>query len=125
MSVILTVPNVAACPCVVPAGSSDTSSPISQGSVSLQHFPNPGNGLNNWYSGLEGTPPARAVEITKIEKLTDGSHWVTGLFSTTVLKTQSNGDGPENRDYVISDGQFRLYVKASNSAAFETDAAKN
>ena len=122
MSVILTVPNVAKCPCVVPAGSSDPSSNISQGSVSLQHFPNPGNSLNNWYSGLEGTPPARAVEITKIEKQPDGSRWVTGLFSTTALKTQSNGDGPENRDYVISDGQFRLHVEASNSAAFESDA---
>jgi len=121
MSVVLTVPNVAQCPCVVPAGSTDTSSPISQGSVSLQHFPKPGNGLNNRYSGLGGTPPARAVEITKIDRHADRSVWVTGLFSTTVLKTQSNGDGPENRDYVISDGQFRLHVAASNSAAFESD----
>ena len=122
MSIVLTVPNIAQCPCVVPAGSNDTSSTISQGSVSLQHFPNPGNGLNNWYSGLDGVPPARAVEITKIEKQSDGSRWVTGLFSTTVLKTQSNGDGPENHDYVISDGQFRLHVAASNSGAFENDA---
>ena len=121
MSIVLTVPNIAQCPCVVPAGSNDTSSNISQGSVSLQHFPKPGNGLNNWYSGLEGVPPARAVEITKIEKQADGSRWVTGLFSTTVLKTQSNGDGPENHDYVISDGQLRLHVSASDSAAFEND----
>lgn len=119
MSIVLTVPNIAQCPCVVPAGSNDTGSNISQGSVSLQHFPNPGNGLNNWYSGLDGVPPARAIEITKIEKQTDGSRWVTGFFSTTVLKTQSNGDGPENHDYVISDGQFRLHVAASDSAAFE------
>lgn len=124
MSVILTVPNVAGCPCVVPAGSIDPSSVISQGSVSLQHFPNPGNGLNNWYSGMDGVVPARAIEITKIEKQADGSRWVAGLFSTTVLKTQSNGDGPENRDYEIRDGQFRLHVPASNVAAFESDGAK-
>jgi|GEM_PF-3624423 len=122
MSPVLTVPNIAQCPCVVPAGSNDPSSNIGQGSVSLQHFPGPGNGLNNWYSGLQGTPPERAVEITKIQKQTDGSRWVTGTFSTTVLKTPTNGDGPENRDYVISDGEFRLHVEARNAAAFDEDA---
>ena len=79
--------------------------------------------LRLWLTLLIGR--VRAVGITKIEKQPDGSRWVTGLFSTTVLKTQSNGDGPENRDYVISDGQFRLHVPASNSAAFDIAAAQN
>jgi hypothetical protein len=46
LSVNLTIPEIDKCPCSVPAGSVEPASPIGQGSVSLQGFPNPNNGLD-------------------------------------------------------------------------------
>lgn len=107
-SLALTVPNVAACPCAVAAGSIEPGDPISQGSVSLQNFPESGNTLNNWYLGLDGTPPGAAVTVVDIGHVEAGVRYIAGTFSTTVLKTDSNGDGPGNRDYAISEGRFRV-----------------
>ena len=118
MSLSITVPDIANCPCTVAAGSTEPASDIGQGSVSLQHYPNPGNGLNSWYVGQEGTPAADAVRITDIGTIVDGARYVSGEFHTTVLKTESNGDGPENRDYVISDGKFRLRFETTGVNGF-------
>lgn len=117
LSVTLTVPNVTNCPCVVPAGATAAGDELTQGSVSLQHYPNPGNGLNNWYLGLDGTPPDHAIEITDIGTIVDGARYISGTFDTTVLKTQSNGDGPENRDYVVA-GTFRLRFETTGVNGF-------
>lgn len=117
-SITLTVPNAKQCPCVVPAGSTEPASVINQGSVSLQHYPNPGNGLNNWYLGRAGTPPASAISITDVGTVDKGYRYVTGAFATTVLKTESNGAGPENRDYAITEGRFRLKHKSGGADSF-------
>ena len=118
-SITLTVPDAKKCPCVVPAGSTEPASVINQGSVSLQHYPNPGNGLNSWYLGQRGTPATRAIEITDVGTVDkDRYRYVTGTFATTVLKTESNGAGPENRDYVITDGRFRLKHQTSGADSF-------
>ena len=118
MSIALTIPNIASCPCVVPAGSTDPANELGQGSLSLQHYPKPGNTLNNWYVGLEATPATDAIEITDIGTIVDGARYVSGSFHTTVLKTESNGDGPENHDYVISDGRFRLRFETTGVNGF-------
>jgi len=92
---------------------------INQGSLSLQHYPNPGNGLNNWYLGRAGTPTASAIEITDVGTVDkDRYRYVTGKFATTVLKTESNGAGPENRDYEITEGRFRLKHQSSGADSF-------
>lgn len=118
VSLALTVPNAAACPCTVAAGSIEPGDPISQGSVSLQNFPEPGNTLNNWYLGLDGTPPSAAVSIVDIGHVEAGIRYITGTFNTTVLKTESNGDGPGNRDYAISEGRFRVRHQLDGADGF-------
>ena len=117
-SIALTIPDIANCPCSVPAGSIVPSDMLAQGSVSLQNHPAPGHGLNNWYMGQSGTPPSAAITVTDIGAVQQRTRYVTGTFSTTVLKTESNGDGPENRDYVITDGRFRVRHTVSGGDAF-------
>lgn len=100
-SLVLTIPDIAACPCAVPAGSTTAGNVLDQGAVSLQNHPERGNGLNSWYVGQPGTPPADAITVTDIGTLHDGERIVRGRFRATVLRTESNGDGPGNRDYVV------------------------
>ena len=106
-SLVLTLPDVARCPCQIPAGSTDPGSELGQGSVSLQHHPHAGNGLNSWYTGQPGTPDPDAIEITGIGTPRDGIRMIAGRIHAAVLGTESNGDGPENRDYRI-EGRFRV-----------------
>jgi hypothetical protein len=108
LGLVLTVPNIAACPCTVPAGSPDADSPINQGSISLQNYPNAGNGLNNWYVGEPGVPAPDAIRVTDVGSVRDGVRIISGTFATRLLRTESNGDGPENRDTDIVDGRFRV-----------------
>jgi hypothetical protein len=108
LSITLTIPDIAHCPCVVAAGATDPASPIGQGSVSLQGYPTPANGLNSWYVGQLGTPAENAIAITDLGTREKVGRYLSGTFHTTVLKTESNGDGPENRDYVITEGRFRV-----------------
>lgn len=116
-SLTLTVPNIANCPCQVPAGAVDPASELGQGSVSLQHHPNPGNGLNSWYIGQPGIPAANAIEITDIGTPDGRVRMISGRIHATVLKTESNGDGPENRDYRI-EGSFRLAHEIKGTEGF-------
>ncbi len=117
LSVNLTIPNIDKCPCSVPAGAVDPASELGQGAVSLQHFPNPGNGLNSWYTTQTGTPPADAIKISDIGTVKNGARFVSGEFHTTVLKTESNGSGPENKDYVLA-GKFRVRFETNASNGF-------
>lgn len=106
-SVILTIPAIASCPCNVPAGSTSPGDVLDQGAVSLQNHPERGNGLNSWYVGQPGTPPADAIAITDIGVLRDGARFISGTIDATVLRTDSNGDSPGNRDTRIT-GEFRV-----------------
>lgn len=106
-SVILTIPDIAACPCTVPAGSTTPGTALDQGAVSLQNHPERGNALNSWYVGQPGTPPAAAITITDTGRLQDGARYISGAYRTTVLRTESNGDGPGNRDMAV-EGAFRV-----------------
>ncbi len=108
MSVILTIPEIEKCPCSVPAGALDAASPIGQGSISLQSYPHPHNGLNSWYVGQAGVPSESAIEITAIGPVQNGGRMISGRFNVLILKTESNGDGPENKDYQISGGRFQI-----------------
>ena len=116
-SLTLTIPNIAQCPCQVPAGATEPGSDLSQGSVSLQHHPNPGNGLNSWYTGQPGTPDASAIQITDIGTPQGRMRMIAGRIHATVLKTESNGTGPENRDYRI-EGSFLLPHEIKGSEGF-------
>jgi hypothetical protein len=118
LSINLTIPDIDKCPCVVPAGSVEPASPIGQGSVSLQGFPNPNNGLNSWYVGQTGVPAANAIEITDVGSLENGARMISGTFNVRVLKTESNGDGPENKDYDISNGRFAVRHEVPGSSGF-------
>ena len=118
LSINLTIPEIDKCPCVVPAGSVEPASPIGQGSVSLQGFPNPNNGLNSWYVGQAGLPAANAIEITDVGSLENGARMISGTFNVRVLKTESNGDGPENKDYEISNGRFRIPHDVPGNSGF-------
>ena len=118
LSIGLTIPEIEKCPCVVPAGATDPASQIGQGSVSLQGYPNPNNGLNSWYVGQTGVPAAQAIEITEIGPVQNGGRMISGRFQVRILKTESNGDGPENKDYEISTGRFRVLHEMPGNTGF-------
>ena len=118
LSINMTIPEIEKCPCTVAAGSTDPASPIGQGSVSLQGFPNPNNGLNSWYIGLTGVPAAEAIKITDVGSVKDGGRMISGTFNVRILKTESNGDGPENKDYEISNGRFRIKHEMAGTSGF-------
>ncbi len=54
------------------------------------------------------TPPADAIRITDIGAPKDGYRYVTGTFKARMLKTETNGDSPDNHDYEITEGTFRV-----------------
>lgn len=116
-SVMLIVPDIANCPCQVPAGSVEPGATLSQGAVSLQHYPNPANGLSSWYSTQSGTPDDNAIEITDIGTPKDRVRMIAGRIHATVLKTETNGTGPENHDYRI-EGSFRLPHRITGTEGF-------
>ena len=118
LSIGLTIPEIEKCPCVVPAGATEPGSIIGQGSVSLQGYPNPSNGLNSWYVGQTGVPAAQAIEITEIGPVQNGGRLISGRFQVRILKTESNGDGPENKDYEISNGRFRVLHEMPGKTGF-------
>jgi hypothetical protein len=118
LGLVITVPDLAACPCRVPAGAVDADSPINQGSVSLQNHPDPGNTLNSWYVGQPGVPNADAVVVTDLGQVHDGQRLISGEFRTRVLRTESNGDGAGNRDYELTDGRFRVAHAVHGGNAF-------
>ncbi len=118
MNIGLTIPEIEKCPCVVPAGATDPASQIGQGSVSLQGYPNPSNGLNSWYVGQTGVPAAQAIEITEIGPVQNGGRMISGRFQVRILKTESNGDGPENKDYELRNGHFRVLHEMAGNTGF-------
>jgi hypothetical protein len=116
LSVVLTVPKLPSCPCNVPAGAPPGNS-LAQGSVSLQNYPSKPSGFNNWYLGTAGTPAPDAIKISDLGTLANGSRFIAGTISTKVLKTETNGDGPDNVDHVIV-GSFRVKLSVSGAGPF-------
>lgn len=101
--VVLTIPDIAACPCSVPAGSSDAGHLLNQGSVSLQNHPEPGVTLNSWYLGRSGTPASDAITVTDIGTLRAGVRFIAGKVHATALANAGDGQ----RDTVV-DADFRV-----------------
>lgn len=106
--VVLTIPDIANCPCTVPAGSTQAGDVLGQGAVSLQNHPDRGITLNSWYLGQTGTPAPAAITVTSIGTPANGERIIEGTFAVPVLATESNGDVPGNRDLEIVDGHFRV-----------------
>jgi hypothetical protein len=116
LSLTLTIPKMPSCPCSVPAGAAP-GNVLSQGSVSLQNFPSKPLVFNNWYNGLAGTPAPDAIKISDLGTLANGSRYISGTVSTTVLKTESNGDSPDNVDHVVV-GSFRVKLNVAGAGPF-------
>lgn len=118
MSIVLTVPKVDICPCTIPAGSAEPGHILTQGSVSLLNYPQRPLGFNSWYLTMHDAPPADAIRITDLGAPKDGYRYVAGTFKARVLKTETNGDSPDNRDHEITDGKFRVKHDLHGRQAF-------
>lgn len=118
LSIVLTVPALPNCPCTVPAGSATAGNQLDQGSVSLQNYPEKGYSFNSWYNSMHETPPAEAIKVTGLGTVKDGFRYISGTFHAKVLKTESNGDKPDNKDYEITNGKFSVKHDTHGSADF-------
>lgn len=117
-SVVLTIPQIQACPCSVPAGSAVASDALSQGSVSLQNYPQKSYAFNSWYLTMHETPPVDAIKVSNLGTPKDGYRYITGTFQVKVLKTEANGAAPDNKDYQITNGRFRVRHDLHGSTTF-------
>jgi hypothetical protein len=108
LSIVLTIPALNTCPCTVPAGSAIAGNQLDQGSVSLQNYPEKNYSFNSWYNSMHDTPPAEAIKITNLGTVKNGYRYIAGTFHAKVLKTESNGDKPSNKDYEITNGKFSV-----------------
>lgn len=118
LSIVLTIPALTNCPCSVPAGSAEAGNQLDQGSVALQNYPQTGYGFNSWSNSMHDAPPAEAIKITDLGTVKDGYRFITGEFHAKVLKTESNGDKPDNKDYEITNGKFRVKHDTHGSNSF-------
>lgn len=117
-SIVLTVPGMNRCPCTVPAGSAAPGNILSQGSVSLQNYPKRPTSFNSWYLTMHETPPAEAIKITDVGTPKEGYRYITGTFHAKVLKTETNGNSPDNVDHDITNGKFRVKHSLEGREAF-------
>ncbi len=118
LSINLTIPHIQKCPCTVPAGSAVASDLLAQGSVSLQNYPQKPYAFNSWYLSMHEAPPGDAIRITDAGTPKDGYRYISGTFQAKVLKTESNGAAPDNKDYQITNGRFRVKHDLHGSKTF-------
>jgi len=111
-SLMVIIPHVATCPCKVPAGSVEPGSLLSQGSVSLQNYPEKGRTWNNFdfFHHAAPSPATDAVNITSNEKAANGEHVITGNINTVGLKGSND---PNGKDVVIK-GSFKVKAEKSD-----------
>ncbi len=107
-SLVLTIPNDMTKPSSTPSGSANLDDEISQGSVSLQGYPEKGYTFNNF----EMTYPERAIVVpdaiivTSTERVSDG-RIITGTFKTKVFGGDNSKNDPNIKDRIIA-GKFRV-----------------
>ena len=91
-----------------PSGSADYDEQITQGSVSLQNYPEKNYVFNSFNTGDAATsiPVPNAFVITKNEKVADGRIF-TGTFEVKVFGGDNKKNDPNIKDRIVK-GKFRV-----------------
>ena len=108
ISVVLTTTADMTKPSSTPSGSTNYDEQITQGSVSLQNYPEKNYIFNSFDTGAAATsiPVPNAFAITKSERVADGRIF-TGTFEVKVFGGDNKKDDPNIKDRVIK-GKFRV-----------------
>lgn len=107
-SLVLTIPNDMTKPSSTPSGSANLDDEISQGSVSLQGYPEKGYTFNSF----ETTYAERAISVpdaivvTATERVSDG-RIITGTFKAKVFGGDNSKNDPNIKDRIVT-GKFRI-----------------
>ena len=108
ISVVLTTTADLTKPSSTPSGSTDYDEQITQGSVSLQNYPEKNYVFNSFDTGsaVTSTPVPNAFVITKSEKVADGRIF-TGTFEVKVFGGDNKKTDPNIKDRIVK-GKFRV-----------------
>ena len=118
--VLLTIPHDMTQPSSTPSGSTNYDEEITQGSVSLQDYPEKGytsNSFNTTYPEMS-VPVPDAVVITSTVAEGDKARIITGTFNAKTFGSHSGTD-PKDVDHVVK-GKFRIRHEftSTNGGAF-------
>ena len=108
ISIVLTTTADMTKPSSTPSGSTDYDEQITQGSVSLQNYPEKNYAFNSFDTGsaATSTPVSNAFVITKSERVSDGRIF-TGTFEVKVFGGDNKKNDPNIKDRIIK-GKFRV-----------------
>jgi hypothetical protein len=109
VSLVLTTPKDMTKPSSTPSGSTNFDEEITQGSVSLQGFPEKGYTFNNFETTYpeRAIPVADAIVITSSERMGDEGRIITGTIKTKVFGGDNSKNDPNIKDRIII-GKFRV-----------------
>jgi hypothetical protein len=109
ITLLLTIPRNMAKPSTTPSGSPDFKYNITQGSVSLQNYPDKNFTSNNFNTTYPATaiPVPDAIVVTSSE--TDGTEGriITGTINTKTFGDEDPAKEPSPKDHIIK-GKFRI-----------------
>lgn len=108
ISIVLTTTADMTKPSSTPSGSTNYDEQITQGSVSLQNYPEKNYVFNSFDKGspATSTPVPNAFVITKTEKVSDG-RIITGTFNVKVFGGDNKKNDPNIKDRMVG-GEFRV-----------------
>lgn len=108
ISLVLTTTSDMTKPSSTPSGSTNYDEQITQGSVSLQNYPEKNYVFNSFDKGsvATSTPVPNAFVITKTEKVSDG-RIITGTFNVKVFGGDNSKNDPNIKDRIVV-GKFRV-----------------
>jgi hypothetical protein len=108
INVVLTTTADMTKPSSTPSGSTNYDEQITQGSVSLQNYPEKNYVFNSFDKGspATSTPVPNAFVITKSERVADGRIF-TGTFEAKVFGGDNSKNDPNIKDRIIK-GKFRV-----------------
>jgi hypothetical protein len=108
ISLVLTTTADMTMPSSTPSGSTNYDEQITQGSVSLQNYPEKNYVFNSFDKGspATSTPVPDAFVITKTEKVSDG-RIITGTFNVKVFGGDNKKNDPNIKDRMVV-GKFRV-----------------
>jgi len=107
-TLLLTVPHDMTKPSTTPSGSPDPKMNISQGSASLQNYPEKNYTSNSFNSTYPEKSPviSDAIVITSSEKQGEDARIITGTFNLKTYGENKETD-PKQTDHIIK-GKFRI-----------------
>jgi hypothetical protein len=108
ISVVLTTTADMTKPSSTPSGSTNYDEQITQGSISLQNYPEKNYVFNSFDTGstATSTPVSNAFVITKTERVSDG-RIITGTFNVKVFGGDNSKNDPNIKDRMVV-GKFRM-----------------